>query len=474
MTGLKLHSFMILVGMLTAFLLVYRPVYLAGGLVAVAIASLALHLRSVAVMLLCVLAGLVPLHGLLLEVGVPSWWKEAVAAFLLAVALPRLMDLQRHRLAGPVLGFLAVVLVSGIVNGRLGALDWRPYIAYLPLALAIPVCLSREKHLFWVATAGISGALIDAVIVIVSQIRGRNLVSLAAFQSDFLDVLRPGSYAGPNLLTATLLGIVAAGLLAWLLLARSTAPLPLQLVMLGLSAIFLAACFATLARGAVLAAAVGFFAAVYVGSLRKRERGRRHSALLPASFVLGVFLIALLVAPSESIVAQRFQSTEASQRSDTTRVGRWTAAIALGLESPVIGQGPGATGLSRVREVLGPDTTYVPDTVAVPISESNWLKIFAELGIVGVGAAIVLVNRAIRILWRAASSSLVARVVFVLLAVVVLHGAVYQSMESYVAGIAFWGLIGVAGFYDRKASLASMSGKGLIETRVPNTQEASV
>ncbi len=399
-----------------------------------------------------VLATLAPLHGLLLELQIPAWWKEALAACLLLMAVPWFF-IRRIPLLFLFLLFVMAALSAAILNGRFSSYDLAPYIAFVPLGIAIPFLVRNERQIHYVIAGLLAGSAVDAVIVILAQLRDADIVQGYVFQSSFQGELRPASYAGPNLLTGTLLGVGGGLVVAWLILRRRDSSRFLTTCMTGLGILLVIGAVMSLARAAIFAIGVGLVAAYFMRLVQARTSSGRGAAL-PITLAVSVVVLMAAFFSTDSLLASRFTLGSVNEKSDETRIDRWRSGLETAAESPLFGKGPGYTGRSRVIEALGTTSTYHPDTLDVPISESNWVKILAETGLLGAFTAIGLVVAAIRRLWRTAAAFNSAAITLITLIILLAHGLVYQSMESYIGSGLFWGCIGLAGAYEQMARSA--------------------
>jgi O-antigen ligase len=428
----------VLAGMGVARNPVWLMVALAGLLVVVLSPSLEASYQLGLVLLLALL----PVHALLLDLGFPPWWKEVLALGLALMAILQPQALLRDGVSWLVVVFALAVLATGLLHSRLGLYDVYPYLAFMPLALTLPIFVTHKRQLRKFAVAFVGSSLINAVIVIVARLQNADLVQLSSIHTTFGRSVRPASFAGPNLITATLLGLVGAGLVCQLIFGVRRR----WLGHVALTTLVVGGAVASLARtavlGIVLGVAVGLAMAMFHGGIMRFP----NRVLGGVAFLLVLAGFASLALASDSVYGQRFLSFESNEASTTHRVERWGQALSAASDNPFLGNGPGALGLSALRHDLG-QLDYIPDTHKTAYAESNWLKVLAELGVVGALLALWLILKAFSSLWSAGRHSAEALVCFAILTVLFLQGAVAFTMETYIAAALFWILIGAAAFF---------------------------
>jgi putative inorganic carbon (hco3(-)) transporter len=144
------------------------------------------------------------------------------------------------------------------------------------------------------------------------------------------------------------------------------------------------ACF-VLATGAMLStfsrgALVGVGALLVWGIVTRRIPFRA----IAAGVLTGLVLVALAFTVWKPFFDEALQQKEhVADHNIESRESRWTAALQLGSESPIIGVG---TGLYPVKAmpILRDDTGYLPEvTVPQTVAHNSYLEIFAENGLPG-------------------------------------------------------------------------------------------
>lgn len=417
-------------------------------LLAIVVAVMAMNQKQrMARATLWLLVALMPFHGLLLEVGVPAWWKEALTASLLVMAPRSLLRAHRSKLFWPISAFVGVTIASAALAGRWAPLDLGPYLFFVPLAFSLPVIIESKRQLNRLAFTALIGVLANAAVVIAAQVQGQTIMGISGAANSSGAHLY--SWVGPRLLSATLIGTAAAAMFAVAHLHQNNRNK--KLVAYAVAGYLAVAVICTLSRGAFVALITGVAVTLALGMLRRGS----SSKLFAAALIVAGLMIAgagLLHLPGSSIYVDRFTAFGISNdASNSTRLQRWTATGRMAADAPVLGNGPGATGQSRLREEL-PNATYYPDSIKVPISESNWLKILAEIGVLGAAAAAAVVGTATRTLWRASAQDGVALVALITLIVLVVHGATFQSMEAYIGAFQFWAVVGLSVAYEQAPS----------------------
>lgn len=436
---------------LAGYAVVLEPRMLAGALAAAVVLVCANNVK-VARLLLVIVVALLPFHAFLSANGLVPWWKEALLALLLASVVLR-EGIRANPMILPTGLFIACVLLAAALGGRFGSYDLSPYLAYLPLVLIIPSLATSPRHLNMLIAVVLASGLINAGVVIYGSVSGVDLFESYGDESPFLGTQRASSFAGPSLVTSTLLGALAAGSLAGLLTRGAERSSTSVIRGAAAVAVFASASILSLTRGAVVSLAVALVLTPVLTTLR--AQGSRASRV-KASGVLIVSMLAIVglgaLVTTESSYKERLSIFSGSTASaDSTRADRWEETLEIALRSPVAGEGPGFTGLSRIRETLGPDANYFPAYLPVPVSESNLLKVFAEVGLLGVLAAVWLFFVAARELWRAAAVHRTALIMLVVLVAMATRGLFYQTMESYIGAALFWGAVGIAAAFGRFA-----------------------
>lgn len=318
----------------------------------------------------------------------------AVLGGWLALALVRPEWRPRTPLLVPIALASAAYLASAIASQR-PRLSFEPTIAGLGWALAF-LFLSRLLVSDWfrarvavVMTAFLSVIAFGYIVqVAVEWVNWWGLVGRLV-----VPPLRP-SFAGlflgsPNLIaTALLLLAPLVVAIAWTRYRRHS--IAIAIAIASAVAILLAA-----SRGAWLGCGVGFIVAVALAATRRGARlspstivaaiRSRPIVLLP---ILALGAIALLFAPS---LVQRF-----AQGGTTIRIDLWRSALTIFGEHPILGAGPGTW--VQLKVAANPEGIQ---NVIFPHAHDMYVQAAAELGIVGLGAGIILVLAVSRRLWTA-------------------------------------------------------------------------
>jgi hypothetical protein len=172
-----------------------NPVWLMIGLAALLLVALSPSLEAVYVFGLFLLLALLPVHALLLELGFPPWWKETLALGLSLLAVLQPQALLRDGVSWLVLLFSLTVLASGLLHSRLGIFDVYPYLAFMPLALTLPIFVTRSDQLRKLAVAFVASSLVNAVVVIVARFLNAEIVQLGEIRTTFGTSVRPASFS---------------------------------------------------------------------------------------------------------------------------------------------------------------------------------------------------------------------------------------------------------------------------------------
>jgi O-antigen ligase/tetratricopeptide (TPR) repeat protein len=182
-------------------------------------------------------------------------------------------------------------------------------------------------------------------------------------------------------------GFVAAlAMLSWLVVAGAIGGggRASRIAVASIGALTLASVLVSGTRGAWLAVAVtAAVAGVLVLLLRGRERragqpmSRRGRVLL----VVGGLAVAVAVIVIGPVVADRVVNG-----GDGGRFAYWAAAVRMFLAAPLTGVGPGMWAPERILFTVAPDLDYY-----IPHAHDIYLQTAAELGIVGLGAGVVVV-----------------------------------------------------------------------------------
>jgi hypothetical protein len=430
--------------LLTGYLVVRAPIaLLAVAAVALWVACM-VSVRSARTLFFCV-AALLPFHAFMSVNGVPAWWKEALLLILFAAVVAR-GGLRHHPLTWPTFAFGASVLLSAVLHRKFGVYDLAPYVAFVPLVFIIPALVDSERRLRMLALVALAGALVNAAAVIAGGLWNLELFPDYGQVSAFLGHTRSASFAGSVLIGAQLFGAAGAGVGALLLMRGVRNGMWGWIGRFVIVVVLLAAGLVSFTRGVLVTIVLGLaLTPVLLLVARGSTSGRRvYGTGLVSLTLLAATALGVMVG-TDTVYEKRLSVfTGSVAASDELRQDRWDRTLHIALESPVAGAGPGFTGYARVRQELGAVlATYTPDTVTVPISESNGLKVFAETGALGAAAALWLLLAAIRLLWRRLTYA-PALILLVALLCVVAQGLFSATMESYLGNAIFWGLLGAA------------------------------
>ena len=356
---------------------------------------------------LYVLALGLPFHALIVHFGIPAAWKEVciVAAAAVAVLVPARAPRSRTNLLFA--AFIALVLLSAAIHPTSWE-DLRPYLAYTPLAFAIPRLISTSEQLRRMLVCAGAATAVSAILFL--------LVTRGIAPDLLLDQViapgeRPPSLAGPNVVSALL--FVTAAVATWFYAHRVTP-----------TVLFLVAAAATGARTPLL----GLSAALL---LFMAMRVRKHLlwGWLTLVVLTGVLLLPVALWSDD----------------DSTRQQRWTHTLQTAQTHPLVGAGPGFTSQSRLIRELGlvdeAAVGYLPDNViGARANESSVLKIAAEVGPAALAFLALWLALVIRGAVRRGGANLVGVVVTLAGAVT---GLAVSTMDAALGGVLFWFGVGL-------------------------------
>ena len=277
----------------------------------------------------------------------------------------------------PVLTFLLIALIAWTAISGIWAEasseTWRAVSRYgLDIALfpIVFTAIRLPKHLYWTAAGIVAGAGIAAAYGLISSPSASGAATSVTAAGDLNRIT--GTVGDPNLLASVLIvGMVVAIALA-LDVQRSP---PMRLLFAGSAVLSLAAVFATVSRGGMVALGAALLASVAVAGPR---RGRMAVAVcLVAVTAVGYFALFASAAQIDRLET----SDGGSGRTDIWKVG-WRMVEA----NPVHGVGGGNFSVSSVHYLLVdpgaiPRSDFIVDTPAV--AHNLYLEVLAELGIVG-------------------------------------------------------------------------------------------
>ena len=336
----------------------------------------------------------------------------AVAAYLglaLVASLPPLNGLEGDRAVAAIARFMQ--LGAGLVLVLVGAYhfarhDPRPYIVLIAVSTAFAAALAISQ----LASVDFSGLPVQGLF---SEAGAANAVRPSGpFQN--------ANYFGHFL---------ALGLVATLGILLTIRRLQLRLL-LSISALAIASAllFASLSRGALLAAVPGILTLVWTW-LRPRIALVATTAMFVVAATLYPLLLEARVDRSETATSAATEAGVAA--SDQQRFDAVTAAIPLFLIDPVLGVGFGQYHFESTR--------YVGSSAATS-SHNQYLNILAEQGLVGIAAFSALVAALILGLRRARSG--VSKLALAVLATYAADGMFIEPINSLQTSTALWLVLG--------------------------------
>lgn len=357
--------------------------------------------------LLYALALGLPFHALLLHLGLPSGWKEVFILGAAAVAVLVPARAPRDPTNFLFVAFTVLVLLSAASHPT-SVEDLRPYLAYPPLAFAIPRLIATRNQLRrLLICAGAATAVSTFLFLLITQGIATGLLP----DQVIVPRDRPPSLAGGNTVTALL--FVTAAVASWFYVRH----VPLTLL-------FLVAALATGARSPLLGLSTALL-------LITGMKARKH---LIRGWLGMVVLTAVLFLPFAL-----------HEEHDALRQERWLYALQTAKDHPLLGAGPGFTSQSRLIAELGlgdeQAAGYLPDNViGARANESSVLKIAAEVGAAALVAVALWFAAIMRQAVRHGGPNQVGLAVTLAGAVT---GLVVSTMDASLGSVLFWFGVGL-------------------------------
>ena len=295
--------------------------------------------------------------------------------------------------------FTSLLWAESTPAGKEAALRFTLNFALFPIVFA---ALRTTKHVQWVYTLFIGGALLSA---------GVGLASGQFYEGNRLEgVGINANQLGMLLMVSTVLGASLACNPRW--------PTASRLGMFGVAGLCAVALIATASRGALFGLAVGLLLAPLVAG-----RGRRLSAMALIAFAAVTAVVFITMLTPTSGVTRLTQDYSGG----TGRVDIWTVGLRMVNDKPFTGVGIGSFKSSSIHYLLEPGTLirddFIVDEPKVP--HNIYLHVLAELGAVGLTLFLVILASCLAATLRAArafarkgdvTGDLLARGLFVALA----------------------------------------------------------
>jgi len=300
---------------------------------------------------------------------IPWEFGKYAIVLILGVALVRGLPLRRASM--PIAYFL--LLVPGCLLTVLDApsRDVRDYFSFNmtgPVALAVCAAFYAQRK---ASRSELQATMICLIapLLSVATIAAQSLEEENVVFAGQSNAVASGGY-GPNQVSAALgLGLVA--IMIYLVLKAPN--LFVSGVMIGLILLFIRQVIITFSRGG-LYMAVGAGAALGFFLLRDSRRGIRM--LMGGVVVVGLVLVLVLPRIDKltgGAAAERFSSLDSTGRAELIQ-----ADLETFLRNPVLGVGPGLGGKNRLRYFHS------------PLPHTEWARLLAEHGMLGVFAAAAL------------------------------------------------------------------------------------
>lgn len=297
--------------------------------------------------------------------------------------------------------------------------------------LVTATVVTRERHLRWIATALIAGA----VTTTLAGLGGTPLAPGLPFLEALVEEDRlQGGVGDPNLFSLLLVVAIAlaGGLARVARRSTSRAGLLLAIVVLVLGVM------ATESRGGIVAVLAGIVCALLV------FRGHRLALLGVVVALSAIPLIAFTAVPG---ALERLTTVE---EGGTGRTDIWKVAIAVTRDNPIVGVGVGNFPVHSPRYVdeLGPLERVDLVAEQLLVVHNAYLELLVETGVVGLALFLTVVVGSLTAGWRAArrldalgdrSLAILAQSVFVA-TIAFLSGAVFIS-SGYDERL--WALLGL-------------------------------
>lgn len=313
------------------------------------------------------------------------------AVFVVGVLLfRRLLSRTVRRLAPPaasaaILGFGAWLLVCVAASPyRAVSVGWMVSfgaLALLPALLALEDAAARPViRRAWIVLAACLGgyALVETFLLQANPVFDPLFARASPPLEQHWSVYRATTSLGHPVENGSFFALAVP--LAVGSVIRRPSPLPLLALALALGGVVSSA-----SRAALVAAVAG------AALVLLAPPWRRGGTTRPAVRLVGLVVVAMVIALGAVYVSARAASEEASQSSSFRGVALRTARAALA-ESPIVGVGPGAASFSRQTELvaLGGAGAF----------ESFWLELAVAAGLpgllLGVGLVLVAVGSALR------------------------------------------------------------------------------
>jgi len=328
--------------------------------------------------------------------------------------------LRRHgRLIAAVVLLIAWISLSTTWSERptIGAtlLAW---VLAATIFMVTATLVTRERHLRWIATALIAGA----VTATLAGLGGTPLAPGLPFLEAFVEEERlQGGVGDPNLFS--LLLVVAIALAGGL--TRTSRGLASRASLLVVIAILVVGVVCTQSRGGAVALLVGVACALFV------FRGHRLALVGVMVALSAVPLVAFTVVPG---ALERFTTVE---EGGTGREDVWKVAVAVAVDNPILGVGVDNFPVHSPRYVdeLGPLERVDLVAEQLLVAHDAYLELLVETGVVGLALFLTVIMGSMTAVWRAArrldelgdrSLAIFAQSVFVA-TVAFLAGAVFIS-----------------------------------------------
>ncbi|MEA2423551.1 MAG: hypothetical protein QOF55_2650 [Thermoleophilaceae bacterium] len=254
------------------------------------------------------------------------------------------------------------------------------YVLSAFLFLIVFTAVRVERHVRWLLSAFLAASALSGAYGLVSPPPPGDADRLA------------GTIGEPNQLAA----VLVAGLVVALALAMTQKGKPLlRVIYVAAAAICLVATFLTLSRAGLIALVMAMIAAVVVGGRWRPQVAAMATVVLATLFVFFAFI---------ATPAQRDRVTQVGQGSTTGRSDIWTVGWRMVQAHPLNGVGVGQFQTSAVHYLIAPGSIQRSDLIIdhPKVAHNIYLHVLAEMGVVGLGAFLLILGFSLRCALRAA------------------------------------------------------------------------